>query len=305
MTAVDEKEPIPCCTGADISKLLTNREIADCSNQIYTGKVPENLFTLNDDKDCLKALNWLKDNFVNKEGNAIVFGNTIDTYTTVETLLSLGISGSRIFLVQPPLTYSITCFNNYRVEKVVEESLFKAGVTVYHNSKLAQWNDGGNPNPIQYASFTTDTKPFKLQCAVFFNFYQKRVDYEAFRAINDACLVYNGRLVIDTTFHTNDVTIRAAGPLTKYSSQYYANEWTHSNFSSKEIGFQLAAAMLPLFDPTLEPISEPPEDLDKLLPMYKAAKIQGGTLPGGYHYLHIAKPAIPTPLDAQMSRPDY
>nr|XP_033795156.1 cilia- and flagella-associated protein 61 isoform X2 [Geotrypetes seraphini] len=296
---------IPCCTGADITKLLTNREIADCSNQTYTGKVPENLFTLSDDEDCLKALNWLKQNFVHKEGNAIVFGNSLDVYTTVEMLLSLRINGSRIFLVQPPLTSNITCFNNYTVERFVQEELSKAGVTLHYNSKLAQWNDGNNPDPIQSASFTTDTKPFKLQCSVFFNFHHKEVDYDAFKAINDACLIYNGRLVIDTTFHTNDVTIRAAGPLTKYSSQYYANEWTHSNFNSKDIGFQLAAAVLPLFDPTLEPMSEPPKDLDKLLPMYKAAKIQGGILPGGYHYLHIAKPAIPTPLDAQMSRPDY
>ncbi|KAJ8309535.1 hypothetical protein KUTeg_014409 [Tegillarca granosa] len=34
--------------------------------------------------------------------------------------------------------------------------------------------------------------------------------------INDACLVYDGKLVIDASFHTNDVTIRGAGTLTKY-----------------------------------------------------------------------------------------
>ncbi|KAJ1155789.1 hypothetical protein NDU88_008516, partial [Pleurodeles waltl] len=139
---------------------------------------------------------------------------------------------------------------------------------------------------------------------VFLSFSQKRVDYEAFKAMNDACLVYDGRLVINTTFHTNDVTIRAAGPLTKFSSRYYVNGWTHSNFNSKEVGFNLAATMLQLFDPTLEQVSEPPEDLDRLIPMYKGAKIQGGILPGGYCYLHIAKPAIPTPLDAQMAQPN-
>lgn len=101
------------------------------------------------------------------------------------------------------------------------------------------------------------------------------MDYETFKAFNDACLVYDGRLVIDTTFHTNDIAIRAAGSLTKFSNRYYSNEWTHSNFSSKEIGFQLAAAMLSLFDPTLEPVTEPPTDLDRLIVMYKGAKIQG------------------------------
>jgi hypothetical protein len=31
----------------------------------------------------------------------------------------------------------------------------------------------------------------------------------------------------------------------------------------------------------------------------------GGILPGSYHYLHIAKPAIPTPLEVQMAQPDF
>lgn len=52
---------------------------------------------------------------------------------------------------------------------------------------------------------------------VLFNFSRETVDRDAFRAINDACLVFDGRLVIDRTFRTNDPSIYAAGPLTKYS----------------------------------------------------------------------------------------
>lgn len=101
------------------------------------------------------------------------------------------------------------------------------------------------------------------------------MDYEAFKAINDACLVFDGRLVIDTEFRTNDVSIRAAGPLTKYSRRYYVGEWTHSNFNSREIGSELAASMLTLFDPTSKPVSKPPEGTDRLIPMYKGCKIKG------------------------------
>ncbi|XP_078505462.1 cilia- and flagella-associated protein 61 isoform X2 [Lissotriton helveticus] len=296
---------VPCPSGADISELVTNREIEDCSNKRYTGKVPSNLFSLQDQQDCQRALNWLQDYFVHNEGNAIVYGNSLDIYTTAGALLSLGIAGPRIHLAQPPTSSNVPCFNNYAVEQAVAAALSEAGVTTHTNCVLASWNDGDDPDPIKSASFTTDTKPFKLQCDVFFNFSQKRVDYEAFKAMNDACLVFDGRLVINTTFHTNDVTVRAAGPLTKFSSRYYVNGWTHSNFNSKEVGFNLAATMLQLFDPTLEQVLEPPEDLDRLIPMYKGAKIQGGILPGGYFYLHIAKPAIPTPLEAQMAIPNY
>uniref|UniRef100_A0A8D0MCU8 Cilia and flagella associated protein 61 n=1 Tax=Sus scrofa TaxID=9823 RepID=A0A8D0MCU8_PIG len=296
---------VACPTGADISQHPTNREVAHSGLRRYTGPVPCNHFTLNNEEDCLKALTWIRNNSITAEGNVIVYGNTIDTYTTVETLLNLGVRGSYIHLVQHPPTSIITCINNYTVEGALEDALRAAGVTVYHDALLAQWNDGLDPNPIRSASFTTPTKPFKLPCSVFFSFCEKNVDYETFKAFNDACLVYDGRLVIDSNFHTNDIAIRAAGPLTKFSNRYYCNEWTHSSFNSKEIGFQLAAAMLNLFDPTLEPATEPPADLDRLIPMYKGAKIKGGILPGSYHYLHVAKPAIPTPLEVQMAQPDF
>lgn len=296
---------VPCPTGADIEQHLTNREVMQLSKRRYTGTVPSNLFILNDEEDCVRALFWLRNNSTLTEGKVIVYGNTLDAYTTVETLLHIGMEGNCIYFVHPPAESNTTYINNYDIESAVDEALSAAGVKVYQDALLAQWNQGQDPDPIQNACFTTSTKPFRLECSAFFSFYKKNVDYETFKAFNDACLVYDGRLVIDTTFHTNDIAIRAAGPLTKFSNRYYSNEWTHSNFSSKEIGFQLAAAMLSLFDPTLEPVTEPPADLDRLIPMYKGAKIQGGILPGSYHYLHISKPAIPTPLDVQRSQPDF
>lgn len=99
-------------------------------------------------------------------GNVIVYGNTIDIYTTVETLLSLGIDGSRVHLVQPPLSSNVTCLNNNEMESAVQEALSKAGVSVYYDSILAQWNEGDDPDLITCAAFTTNTKPFKLQCSV-------------------------------------------------------------------------------------------------------------------------------------------
>uniref|UniRef100_A0A8C3BTE3 Cilia and flagella associated protein 61 n=1 Tax=Cairina moschata TaxID=8855 RepID=A0A8C3BTE3_CAIMO len=292
-------------TGADISKLPTNRDVLSEWPQRYTGKVPSNHFNLNDDQDCLKALHWLEENIVNSEGNVIVYGSTIDIYTTVETLLSLGINGSRIHLVQPPLTSDVTCLNNSEIESAVQEALSEAGVSVYYDSILAQWSKGDDPDLITCAAFTTNTEPFKLQCSAFFSFAYRTVDYETFKAINDACLVFDGRLVIDTEFRTNDVSIRAAGSLTKYSRKYYADEWTHSNFNSKEIGFELATSMLNLFDPTLKPFSKPPEGMDGLIPMYKGCKIRGGVLPRGCNYLHISKPEIPIQLDIELALSDH
>ncbi|NXI25005.1 CFA61 protein, partial [Sterrhoptilus dennistouni] len=279
-------------TGADISEVMSQWP------QRYMEKVPSNHFTLNDTQDCLEAARWLEDNLISSGGNVIVYGNTIDIYTTVETLLSLGIDGSRIHLVQSPLSSASPCLTNATLERTVGEALSEAGVAVHLDSVLAQWGQGDH-GCITWAVFTTATNFLHLQCSAFFNFANRTLDYETFKAINDACLVFDGRVVIDAKFHTNDASIRAAGPLTKFSRRYFRDELTHSNFNSKEIGFELAVSMLSLFDPTPQPSFEPPEGSDRLIPVYRHCKVQGGVLPGGYNYLQISKPGIPMPLDVE------
>lgn len=44
-------------------------------------------------------------------------------------------------------------------------------------------------------------------------------------ALNNACLVMDRKLVITTDHATNDPLIFAAGPLTKFSRRYRADQW--------------------------------------------------------------------------------
>uniref|UniRef100_A0A8C3UBA4 Cilia and flagella associated protein 61 n=1 Tax=Catharus ustulatus TaxID=91951 RepID=A0A8C3UBA4_CATUS len=274
-------------------------QVACSQSQRYSGTVPCNHFTLNDAQDCLEAARWLEENLGSSTGNVIVYGNTADMYTTVEALLSLGVDGSRIHLVQAPLGSEARCLQQLQdaaVQRRVQEALAEAGVAVHPECVLAQWEQDERGR-ITGAAFGSAAEPLQLQCSAFFSFAYKTLDYEASKAISDAYLVLDGRLVIDAKFHTNDPSIRAAGPLTKFSRRYWRDDVTHSNFNSKEIGSELAASMLSLFDPSPQPSSQPPEGSDRLIPVYTRCKVQGGVLPGGYNYLHISKPGVPTSLD--------
>ena len=91
----------------------------------------------------------------------------------------------------------------------------------------------------QLNSAKIDALCFNMNLQVLFSYTSKRVDLDAFKAINAACLVFDGKLVIDTTFHTNDISIRSAGSVTKYQRRYHAEPWTHKNFNSKEVGIEV------------------------------------------------------------------
>lgn len=135
-------------------------------------------------------------------------------------------------------------------------------------------------------------------------YYKKDVDYITFTAANKCHLVYDGRLVIDNDFHTNDSCIRSAGKMTKFKRSYYVDTWCHACFNQKEIGADLAFKMLKLIDPLLGNDEESEQKSEShrlatndpsdnvLIKMYKKPNILYGVLPGGLYYLHVTKPGL-------------
>lgn len=154
---------------------------------------------------------------------------------------------------------------------------------VHANCILATWEmDSDKHNTINSVGFTTPTKPLIIPCCMFLSFHPKCIDSFTFRAVNEACLVFDGRLVIKSNFCTNDPCIRAAGPLTKYTRRYHAEEWSnHDWYNSCEIGFRLAMSVLPLFDPTIDIIDDDYNENDpysKLTPVFSDCKVSGTCL---------------------------
>lgn len=117
----------------------------------------------------------------------------------------------------------------------------------------------------------------------------KTIDRDIFATINDACIVYDGSVVIDNFFRTNDPFILSAGSMTKYESRYLT-EWSHKLYDSREVGEKLAELLLPIFDPTKETPSF--KNTENLFGFNNAKKVEA-YLPGDLLYLYVHRPFIP------------
>jgi hypothetical protein len=224
-------------------------------------------------------------------------------------------------------------FNNPFVKSKMAEVFTQMNINLYENYQMMEWDhgrwtSGQYVRNVEFQSIknsNNDTiKSVRLDCCLLLCYYRKDVDFTTFRcnyflftlpflnlfiacmflAINSCHLVYDGRLVIDNDFHTNDACIRAAGRMTKYKRAYYVDDWSHSCFNQKEIGVDLAYKMLKLVDPILISNEDEDERTDShrvatndpdekvLIEQYRKPIVNYGILPGKYYYLHVTKPGL-------------
>ncbi|XP_028296507.1 cilia- and flagella-associated protein 61 isoform X3 [Gouania willdenowi] len=248
-----------------------------------------NVLTINDLHDCRAAHQWLSENFVKQGGKAIIYGEGVDVLSSLQVLLSLGVSGSRIHLVLPGPSSS-SWFPDPVLDKAVQSAMDGAQVQVHLLSDLDQMDHDQASQRLTSVTLTTGGEPLHLECGVFINLSNRGVDYDAFRAITESFLLFDHRLVINSRFLTNDPSIYAAGPLTRFSRLCGSVGRSHADYCSTEVGRDLATTLLSHFDPTLEQQAGAEPDVNARLLKYTQAKIQGGKLPGGFTFLHVTKP---------------
>lgn len=98
--------------------------------------------------------------------NAVVYGDGIDVFTATETLLRLGVRGSRIHLVLPPPGGGDPRLGDPVVEGAVATALKEAEVQVHRHCLLTRMDVGGDDGPLTSVSFASEEEPLRLQCGV-------------------------------------------------------------------------------------------------------------------------------------------
>lgn len=150
-------------------------------------------------------------------------------------LLKMGVSGEHIIFVEPVPTglekpdmhMNTLLFNDNDIEQAVHNCIREQGIIIYSFYYLTNWTMDEELNVVKTAKFESKYKMIELSLSAMFVFTEKLVSQRTFNAINNAGLVFDGRLVIEPDCRTNDPCIYAAGTCTKYSRKYYAEHMQH------------------------------------------------------------------------------
>ena len=101
-----------------------------------------------------------------------------------------------------------------------------------------------------------------------------------FSSLNDSGIVYDGRIVVDGAFRTNDPNIYAAGTVAKLSRRY-GHRVSFENYNSKECGVKLSESVSSLFLGT--------QVSDNVAPL-RASRVVGCDVPGDKMFLFAGVP---------------
>ncbi|CAH2982849.1 unnamed protein product [Chilo suppressalis] len=310
---------------------------------------PENLMLINSILQahiCMRRLlRMMSDDKVtnrrlSEDNTVVVYGECVEAYNCLAALLELGLAPDKITFVEafPPEDSSrlrVNCFNDETVDGRIQASIEKLGIRVLRRCTLAGWRQ--LDSRINAIHLMKPMQAVRLPCYAFFYYGLKAIDINAFKAINESGLVYDGGLVIGPEFETNDPNIYGAGPCCRYSRRLYADRLEHQYYCSEEVGEALATIFLDKLDPFVSADPKASRGNSELFPKYSASFIslkrshgcfkvtnadtpgpsrrwqpvmkfespivQYSVLPGQLHYMKVRKPGPELPMEVQLCLP--
>ncbi|KOC59239.1 Uncharacterized protein C20orf26 [Habropoda laboriosa] len=265
-------------------------------------ETPWNCLTINDDSEattCLEKLQILTNDF-QVEKRIVFYGHNIECYCAIQALLDFGVKGSWITLILPPLppctTHESIFFYDCELYLEVMNSISSNEIEVLVDWELIDWHLIHSPeeNMIESIDIRLKGETRTLECDALLPFHRKTINMKIFLAICRSGLVFDGQLVIDPEFRTNDASIFAAGTLTKYCRKFHAEAWQHGYFNSTEIGERLAKYLRSFVDSQHKngkvPFVPFKGKTFLTIPIFRTPKVVACILPGGYRYAHVCKP---------------
>eukprot|EP01022_Parablepharisma_sp_SALTPOND_P008302 TRINITY_DN1355_c0_g1_i1.p1 TRINITY_DN1355_c0_g1~~TRINITY_DN1355_c0_g1_i1.p1 ORF type:complete len:1491 (-),score=241.80 TRINITY_DN1355_c0_g1_i1:5780-10252(-) len=143
----------------------------------------------------------------------------------------------------------------------------------------------------------------KVACRVLITAGHKDVDIDVFNALHNNSLVYNGRLIVDSNFQTNDPAIFAGGSLCAFSGKYQAfaagKPLNMHHYNGREIGLRMTTHLLDIHYPAIASMEQSSLAEDMVLSFNLPIGYGGVVYPNLYYY-YIRSP-LTVPSESQPS----
>jgi NADH dehydrogenase FAD-containing subunit len=258
------------------------------------------LFSITDAADVDDMLAFLEEASPQK---IVVYGNTLQALTTIRGLLDNEVAASWISWAFPNKGDSpMWCNNDQEVNQRVCTELIRLGVKILPHTHLLDvvHDELGMISSATFKQTTVTgddnkiTKKVELPCQMLIGCHVPDVDAAIFTAVTENSLVYDGRLVVSSTFATADPSVFGAGTIAKFSRKY-GSSLPHERYNSREVGQRLAESILTAMDPVVVD-TEKDEAMHSTLPtLGMLPKVQEAMLPGGIRYFSATKPSLIAP----------
>lgn len=219
--------------------------------------------------------------------HAVVYGTGLNVYCAAQGLLARGVPPEQVQIIlcaDPNNPEASRFMHQHRVDDRVKARLKQLQLRL-STGTLEGVDADSEGGLCQLRVLDNNGMSSTVQCNLLLTCAAPDIDVDAFNAVNDQSLIYDGALVVDGRFRTNDSTIFAAGPVVKHKRTLRAKIPTRC-YNSREVGNRLAACVLPVLDPASA------FDLDHPLALepYHKPKAIGGTLPGGASIFVVQRP---------------
>ena len=235
-----------------------------------------------------ELLEEIKAGRVDYAAGALIYGGTLSASLAAQQLIKAGMDPAMVTMLRPAAgLYQSAVLAHHAMTEIFGRNNYGVLPKEEPPSRLlavARGDGGGAGVRVQLELATGDVTEASAGLLVLADVPD--VDRVTFQALNDASIVYDGRIVVDALFRTNDPNIYAAGLVAKFSRRYAAEApggLSMEGYSQRELGFRLADVLSHRFGGRA--LS------DAAFPVLVEPRVMSGMLPGGMQFIHAATPA--------------
>ena len=215
--------------------------------------------------------------------NVVVCGEALAPHAAAQTLLAAGVRGEALTVAVPPGRG----LGDAHVEAMITEAAEASGMTVRLDTSISEVHapeDAVTAVTMERA-IVDGQAASQTSCSLLVLAASPGVSSELFGAINEAGVVFNGRIVVNGAFETSAPCVFAGGDAAGFGRRH-GDRPRFACCNAVEVGEALAASV------ERAVLGRGSGGEDAPAPEMGAARCAGGCLPGGMHYCRAALPHV-------------